>query len=1282
MRFNVRIRRNSVAPDVISILVAALLLSGSPALAQTFNSSIGGSVADSTGAVVPNATVTATQIETGVATKTTSNQAGVYQFPSLPEGTYRVSAEASGFKVFVFQKVVLDVGAQVRLNFALEVGSANTTVEVTAAGESPLLTTSAVVGGLVTGDEILHLPLIDQNAANLALTQAQFAGGIGTGVSVAGGSTMMLATTVNGISVSNNRLDRAGGLLSFQLTQTVDMVEEVKVTSSPIDAESGRSLGQVQMIVRSGTNQFHGSVVDGLRNTDLDANTFWNNFNQPYIPRQVLIRNQYAARIGGPIRRNKTFFFFLYDGNRQRTSATGTNTVLTAQARQGNFRFFPGAVNSNYSATSNPVVDAAGNPVQPASATGPLQTVSVFGKDPNRPSADPTGLVQKYINMTPLPNNFTVGDGLNTAGYSWAIPSYADLDQFTFKVDHYFTTNHHLSVVVTHEHQYYTSTTPVYPTADVSGDNQDHSWFASVNLDSTLRSNLLNQFKIGLQHPDLLQDSGVAAYPQIYPSQNSILFVPGFTSFTSPIPGSIQSELIDPVYTAGDGITWTRGRHSIKAGFQVDYNSSNSYNINNNFTPAVTFGAGSTAVTGIQSIPGLVSQNQTTAINLLTDLSGSIASVSEGFGVANGKNPQWIVYPSRAAWEQRDANAFIKDDFKVTQSLTLNFGLRWDWTGVPWEKWGRMLEPTDGFAGAFGISGTNFANALWNPNASSGSLTQLQTVGKNSANPNTPLYHDYYKGFEPAIGLSWSIPYFGQNKTVLRAGYGISRPMTLSFLDISGVVTQFATTTTVTSVGPTFLNNLSLPLSPSYSNPLQTWPINDKTQSIVVTDPNFQPSTVQNYNISVEREITPSLSLAVRYVGNHSTHLPGGFPLNTVNVFENGIASAFNTTALGGNAPLFNQLLKGVTFPGIGTVNGTTLTGSQALLQYSGTYSYFAGNSAGGLAGFFNTSQALGPAGTTPAKGWLIGNGGFNPNFIVVNPQFSGVTDECSCLNASYNSGVFELIKRFSGGLVADGNFVWAKNMTLDGFALNPRDWSAQRQVGGQKFTWKASGTYELPFGRGKRWLNATAGAAGVIDKIIGNWQYGGIFTLNSGSYLNFTCSGNPIGGTTDPCTSLQPMGSDPGHVIRTGNGVVYYNPSQFTQVKDPYCSSITNQYNLQSHCTDLAIAYKGNILFENSPLGQVGSMDITSNWKGPSLFDFDMNLLKRFTVKERFIMEFRLDAISATNTPHFPNPTTNVDSTSFGRITAPSAGGSNSFTTPAVFYGNRVFVANLRLSF
>src|SRR5262249_36292006 len=317
-----------------------------------------------------------------------------YQFPSLQAGTYRVTAELPGFQNFVYERVTLDVAAQLRLNFTLSVSGVSQSVEV--AAESPLLAaTSASVGGVITGQQILDLPLIDQSATSLALTQPQFAGGIGTGVSVAGGATLSLLTTVNGISVSNTRLDRAGGLQSFQLTQSVDLVEEVKVLSSPADAESGRALGQVQMIVRSGTNQFHGSVVDGIRNTAFNANTFWNNFRG--LPRQDLKRNQYAARLGGPIQKNKTFFFGLYAGNRQVSSAASTATVLTQQARAGAFRFFPGAINANASATSNPTVDANGNPVQPGTATGPLETIGVFNRDPNRPAADPTGLIQKYV---------------------------------------------------------------------------------------------------------------------------------------------------------------------------------------------------------------------------------------------------------------------------------------------------------------------------------------------------------------------------------------------------------------------------------------------------------------------------------------------------------------------------------------------------------------------------------------------------------------------------------------------------------------------------------------------------------------------------------------------------------------------------------------------------------------------------------------------------------------------------------------------------------------------
>src|SRR5438552_1545600 len=163
--------------------------------AQTVNATVGGTVADSSGALLPGATVSATGIDTGIVTKTITNEAGAYQFPSLQAARYRVAAELPGFQEFVYQRVTLGVGAQVRVNFTLSVSAVATTVDVSVE-TSPLLATSATVGGVIQGQQILDLPLIDQNATSLALTQPQFAGGIGGGVSVAGGGTLALLTTV------------------------------------------------------------------------------------------------------------------------------------------------------------------------------------------------------------------------------------------------------------------------------------------------------------------------------------------------------------------------------------------------------------------------------------------------------------------------------------------------------------------------------------------------------------------------------------------------------------------------------------------------------------------------------------------------------------------------------------------------------------------------------------------------------------------------------------------------------------------------------------------------------------------------------------------------------------------------------------------------------------------------------------------------------------------------------------------------------------------------------
>ena len=1283
----------------VSQFLRVLLLSSvflSRILGQTPNASLGGTVTDSTGAVLQQVTVTVTGLDTGVTSTASTNSSGAYEFPSLQEGRYRLTAALKGFKTTIFNPVVLDVAANVRLNVSMELAGEATTVEVQAAAESPLLATTSNVGGVIQGQQVLDLPLVDQNATNLALTQAGFAGGIGSGVNVAGGSTQALSVTVNGIDVTNKRVDRNGGLNSGQLSQSVDMVEELKVVTSPVDAELGRSLGSVQMIVRSGSNQIHGSAVDGLRNTDLNANTFFNNLNS--LPRSILKRNQFAARIGGPIRRNKTFFFFVYDGNRQVTSSSVTQTVLTATARTGVFRYYSGVTNGNAN-SSNPSVNLSGTPLQPSGAAGGLQSVNLFGADPNRPGLDPTGYVQKILASEPLPNSFIVGDGLNTAGYQWLQPAFSNRDQYTAKVDHYFTPSHHLNVVFTREVDSFTNSAPTFPGEPADANAFITSYFVSLGFTSTLRPTLLNEVRVGFQHPDNNEYGSERApqQSQLYPVSNGWKFTPGLSTFSSGIPGNNDFDQVDPVYTFADTMTWIRGRHSFRWGAEGDFQNSNAYNIVNGVVPSVTFGAGSAAVVGVANFSG-IGGNQTLAQNILTDLSGSISQVSQGYNVPDGRNPVFTPgYTNRRNWHQRGASGFIKDDFKYNSNLTINVGVRWDWFGVPWDSFARTPVPVGGVAGLFGISGTN-DTALWQPGIMQGSPTSVHVVGKNSPNGGM-LFNNYWKGFAPALGLSWSIPYFGKDKTVLRVGYSLVNSQPFSMLGIDNSVNSFSATSTYIPSGPCNLTCVSLPLAFAGANPIAALSpglgAGSRTQIINAIDSNFRPPITQNWNVSLERDMGHNLTLSARYVGNAVSHLMGGTNLDASNIFENGILNAFVTTQQGGNASLFDQIFKGQNL-GLGTIDGVNVTASASLRQYSATKAFFANNEPGAFANYINTTTTFTPG----VQGGLLSRAGLPQNFITVNPQYLVATEHCSCTNSSYDALILQVQRRFAQGLTFQFNYTFSKALGIAGASgtggtslgdngntafRDPRNWSLdkQRQPFDQTNAFKASGTYELPFGQGRAYLNHR----GFISKLVEHWQVGGILTLTTGTPLTitataastFTYQANSQGGGGVPPNAAQvlgPLPSNIGSVTKTGNGVIFF--PTLTQVKDPQVGNLTTQQGLQSSSVMYALAHNGQVLIENPTPGYLGNLGLDTV-NGPSLFDLDLDMLKQTRIRERFLLEFRVDAISVTNTAHFGPPTTDINSTTFGRITAVT---SNTAGTPTVFTGGRVFVMNLRLSF
>src|SRR5437660_11173117 len=342
------------------------------AFAQTTNATLGGTVSDASRALIPGVMVTATNTQTGIVSTTITNETGAYNFPSLQTGVYKVTAELAGFQAQTYNDVTLGVSQQVRLNFTLQVGGQAQSVEVSVAADTLIATTSSSVGSVLPEYKVRDLPLASRNILDLVATTSGVQGS-----NFAGGRLTQLNTTRDGIPVSDGRYDVGAATTTYV---SPDLVDEVRVIVAPADAEMGRGSGQIQMSTRSGTNEFHGSVFWVNRNSKLNANSWNNNFQG--AGKDYYNGNQFGGRVGGPIVKNKTFFFFLYDGQRYLTKSSFTGTVLTDQARQGVFRYFPGVQNGNI-LTNTPTVDRNGNPVTPVGATGPLTSFNVFGRTLN-----------------------------------------------------------------------------------------------------------------------------------------------------------------------------------------------------------------------------------------------------------------------------------------------------------------------------------------------------------------------------------------------------------------------------------------------------------------------------------------------------------------------------------------------------------------------------------------------------------------------------------------------------------------------------------------------------------------------------------------------------------------------------------------------------------------------------------------------------------------------------------------------------------------------------------
>lgn len=689
-------------------MVICLCFAARPARAQGTAGSIQGTVIDDSGANIPGAKLTARDLDTGRSFASESNDAGLFLLGQIPPGRYEVTAEKAGFGTAIQQGITVRVNDQLHLDFALKVGAVKENISVSA--EMPLLKTEDnVIGKVIEERTIKQLPLSGRNAFSLTLLtpgaqQATVSNGTGgdTQPRLSGGRSRTGEFMLDGTSVTDPR--RGDTVVAPNL----DAIQEFDVQTNGIPAEFGRLTGGiVTAALKSGTNQFHGNVFEFYRGSSLAAR----NFFSATVPRQVY--NQFGGILGGPIRRDRTFFFVDYQGTRNRQQSIFNLTLPTAQQLSGNF-----AQNLGRQVGT----DALGRPVLQGQIFDPATTRTApngqLVRDPFPNNAIPVGRIDpiaaRVVSLYPATNR----PGLSQ-NFSQLQSGGLNQDQFDVRVDHRFTDKDLTFVRVSRDRQENITARPY--SSSLTGGNlgQVNTFYTtSLNWTRTLNPSTLNDLRFGslrggLSRSLAVRDIGSLGIPNV-PLQTLPQFsLPGYDSLGDAPP-------FDPVqesYQVEDVVTLVRGRHIIKAG--ADFRR---FRINDLQLNATIF---------------TFSQNQTS----------SPASGATGNPISSlllGLADQYTTDPNRGRFYLRSdyLGLFVQDTFKVSRNLTLNLGVRYDIEQQPNE---------------LRSNGSNF-------NLITGQVETMAQLGRNR------IQDTDNNNFGPRVGFAWK-PW--SSKFVLRSSYGL-----------------------------------------------------------------------------------------------------------------------------------------------------------------------------------------------------------------------------------------------------------------------------------------------------------------------------------------------------------------------------------------------------------------------------------------------------------------------------------------------------------------------------
>ena len=1252
---------------LVFLTVSMCLVFTNAAFAQSSNSSVSGFVQDTTQANIPGVAITATNTDTGVVTKVLSNEAGTYNFLSLLPGTYKLTAELLGFRPSTVKDVHVGSNESIRFNFTMQVGTETQAVDVTAQADNAIAESSASIGQVLSGAKVRDLPLLGNDVLDLITTMGGVRGGAGsTATTFAGIGAGMVNTVRDGLSVNDGRY--LNGIFSAT-TINPDMVAEMRVILTPVDAEMGRGNGQVQISTRSGTNRYTGSGVWTIHNSALDANTWTNNSaivngaGVATVPNWYN-KNEFTFSMGGPIVKNKTFFFVLGELRKENDRATQRPVVLTPCAKNGIFRYFDGWLNGNTLTTRNttganpttPVVDSNGNPLigllNPAgTAVSQLRYFSVFGPlantptkpdcsdavltgsfwDDNRPGLDPTGLISKYLNAMPAADRYDGGDGLNTAVHQWtrgtnssgslAIGAGTDAEtdrkQINTKVDHSFNTRNKLAFNFSYQWADGGNSLSTWPTG-YDGQTQLRPYELTANFTSTLSTSLLNEARFGIRMGSLVispaweqtadKEAHDAAqsllvqangFPVAFvPSSVGGFAAPNYVCMSPAYNGCAQQGNTSPLYDYADTLSWTKARHTFKFGVDIRHSYSKGWASPTAPVPSANGGAGvnpSLAFQNATNFPNLVTTNQTLANQLLYFLNGSVNEARQIYYLKDSSTPlTWQDYNSNPRKildvVQNEFAGFIKDDWKIRPSLTLNLGLRYEYYGVPYEGAGLGTSPIDGSAALFGVSGRSFTNWLRPDNGVDLSLaTTAEFVGPKTANPDKSLYKNDWNNVGPAVGFAWSVPWFGEGKTNVRGGYqitysggGQAQPIDNFIFSNPGFQSNPMTMQPADGTSYFNLTNLAsvIPVAPTVQ-PMQPIQVQKQNQALAVYNSNIATPYVQNFTLSVTRNVSRDVTLDVRYVGTRGLKLWGNFDINTSDIYYNQpLLDAFNAARNGADLKplsaqtpaeqagllLLDQMFLGLNVPGstaitgcnpaaptapCGPVNGTTMRGaaemrlsttfrtalangdfntlSKALDVFNGTGNSIV-NGAGGERGTVLKRANLGfnvPGGTTIAGGPVVPAGIFPANWITANPQFSTASLYSDSGSSNYHSVQIQGTLRPIHGFSYQGTYLFSKSLGISASTYtNPADRNADYTTTGsdQRHNFRSNGTFELPIGPNKLLLG---NSTGVLARIVERWQSSLIYNFSSGIPVSIT-AGNMLYGLGVPDIVPLPDGSIP----------------------------------------------------------------------------------------------------------------------------------------------------------